>query len=299
MNPAPRFLRLGLLLAGLVLLPGRAAAAAPAATGLRGEPAARARSLEAKAADRYWAGSPAGALRLYQEALRQWHALDDIHGIIRCRTSILGLLGGAADGAVRAEWLRQTREIWDAYQAAAGPAGAGPGADFSRSQTLIQHSVLLAALEAQPADAAGAGAALREARLAANRLPDGEQRRWRLTLDNLEARLRLAEGGTAAAARLLDAPVPAYTELGPDRGAVREAALHHLMAARMSRDRERWAEAAARLETALGGFRLLGQSDWMQTCLEELVAVCRHEGREEAAGKYQLRLDALRRALAP
>jgi hypothetical protein len=293
------FRRLLWLILGSGLLLGRGAATPADLPDARAEAATRALSVEATAADRYWAGSPAGAMSLYQEALKQWHALDDIHGIIRCRTSMFGLLRETTDAAVRAEWLRQTREIWGTYQATAGPTGAQPSAEFWRSQILIQHSILLAALEAQPPDLAAGGEALREARRAAGRLPAGEQRVWQLALGNLEARLHLAGGDAAAAARLLEASVATYAELGRDRDAVREVALNRFLAARLLQDQHRWPEAVARLETALDGFRLLGQTEWMQACLGNLVDVSRHQGREETARQYQLRLDALRRALAP
>ena len=73
---------------------------------LRSEQATLARSFEINAADQYWAGNPVRAMQLYREVLSQWHALDDVHGIVRCRTAILSLLRETGNRADQAEWLR-------------------------------------------------------------------------------------------------------------------------------------------------------------------------------------------------
>ena len=266
---------------------------------LRSEQATLARTVEEKAADLGWAGDAVRALQAYRDALAAWHALDDVHGIIRCRTAIFSLLRETGTAADQADWLRQTREIWAAYQATSEAGGARPGEEFWRSQTLLNHSILVWALEAQPADLPAAENALRELRASTAHLPADEQRRWPVALRNLEARIRLAQGDPKAAARLLQAPLPLYADLGEDREAVREVAQNWYLAARTMAAPERWSDALVRYQAALEGFRSLGQVRWIQTCLEGMVDVCRRGGQPALAQKFQLRLDAQRRSLQP
>ena len=282
---------------GCSLLVAGMAAPTPAGTVLRSEQATLARSYEVNAADQYWSGNPVRAMQMYREVLGQWHALDDVHGIVRCRTAILSLLRETGDRADQAEWLRQTREIWAAYQATSGAAGAPPSDEQWRSQALLNHSILVWALESQPADLAAAEGALREVRGATARLPADEQRRWQIALRNLDARIRLAQGDAAAAARLLQAPLPAYAELGEDREAVREAAQSWYLAARLASVPDRWRDAVQRYQTALDGFRSVGQVRWIRTCLEEMAEACRRGGQLALARQFQLRLESQRRSL--
>ena len=289
--------RLILLGLGCSLL--TAGLAGPARTGpvLRSEQAALARSFEVKAADQSWAGNPARAMELYRAVLNQWHALDDVHGIVRCRTAILSLLRETGSRADQAEWLRQTREIWATYQATSRVAGLPPSDDEWRSQALLNHSILVWALESQPTDLAAAESALREVRSATARLPADEQRRWQIALRNLEARIRLAQGDVAAATSLLQAPLPAYAELGEDREAVREAAQCWYLAAGVASAPDRWQDAVKRYQAALEGFRSVGQIRWIQACLEGMAAACRRGGQPALAQQFQLRLEAQRRSL--
>ncbi len=287
----------------LVFWCGLAAAAFAAAPGtgpvLRSEQAMLARSFEEKAADQCWAGDPARALQTYRDVLNQWQALDDVPGIIRCRTAIFSLLRETGTAADQAQWLQQTREIWAAYQATSGIAGVRPDDEFWRSQTLLNHSILVWALESQPADLPAAEGALREVRNATARLPLGEQRRWQIALRNLEARIRLARGDPMGAARILEAPPPAYAELGGDREAVREVAQCWFLAARTIQGAERWQEALARYQASLEGFRALGQVNWIQACLEGMGDVCRRAGQDALAQQFQRRFEAQRRSLRP
>jgi hypothetical protein len=131
------------------------------------------------------------------------------------------------------------------------------------------------------------------------RLPADEQRRWQIALRNLEARIRLAQGDTAAATRLLQAPLPAYAELGEDREAVREAAQCWYLAARLVSAPDRWQDAVRRYQAALDGFRSVGQVRWIQTCLEEMAEACRRGGQPALARQFQLRLEAQRRSIEP
>jgi hypothetical protein len=195
--------------------------------------------------------------------------------------------------------MRQTREIWAAYQATSGIGGTKPGDDFWRSLTLLNHSILVWALESQPADLPAAESALREVRHGSGKLPANEQRRWQIALRNLEARIHLAQGNPAGAARLLQAPLPSYAELGEDREAVREAAQSWFLAARTIQGADRWQDALARYQTALEGFRSVGQVRWIQACLEGMGDVCRRSGQEALAQQFQLRLEAQRRSLRP
>jgi len=266
---------------------------------LRSEQATLARSFEMKAADQYWAGDPGRAMELYRNVLGQWHALDDVHGIVRCRTAILSLLRETGNRADQTEWLRRTREIWAAYQATSGAAGVPPSVEQWRSEALLDHSILVWALESLPPDLAAAESALREMRGATARLPADEQRRWQIALRNLEARIRLAQGDTTAAARLLQAPLPTYAELGEDREAVRETAQCWYLAAQLVSGPDRWRDAVRRYETALEGFRCVGQARWIQTCLERMTDVCRRGGQPALAQQFQLRQDAQRRSLDP
>jgi hypothetical protein len=288
----------------LLILGGSLAAASFAAaprTGpvLRSEQAVRARAFEEKAADAGWAGDPVRAMQAYRDVLNQWHALDDIDGIIRCRTAIFSLLRETGTAKDQAEWLRQTREIWATYQAASGAGGAQPGDEFWRSQTLLNHSILVGALETQPADLPAAQNALREIRNGAAKLPADEQRRWQIALRNLEARIHLAQGDLAGAGRLLQTPLLSYAELGEDREAVREAAQSWYLSARTVQGAGRWPDALARYQAALEGFRSLGQVRWIQTCLEDMEDVCRRAGQDALAQQFQLRLEAQRRSLRP
>jgi tetratricopeptide (TPR) repeat protein len=266
---------------------------------LRSAQATLARSFEEKAADLSWAGEPVRAMQTYRDVLNQWHALDDIDGIIRCRTAIFSLLRETGTAKDQAEWLRQTREIWATYQATSVAGGAQPGEEFWRSLTLLNHSILVGALEAQPADLPGAEGALREVRNGAARLSAGEQRRWQIASRNLEARIHLAQGDPVGAASLLKAPIPSYAEMGEDREAVREAAQSWYLAARTTQGAGHWADALARYQTALEGFRSLGQVRWIQSCLEGMEDVCRRAGQDALAQQFQLRLDAQRRSLRP
>ena len=292
--------RLPLLFALACSLATASFAAAPR-TGpvLRSEQATLARSFEEKAADLGWAGDPVRAMQAYRDVLNQWHALDDIDGIIRCRTAIFSLLRETGTAKDQAEWLRQTREIWATFQATSGAGGAQPSDEFWRSQTLLNHSILVWALETQPADLPAAENALREVRNGAARLSVGEQRRWQIALRNLEARIHLAQGDPAGAARLLQPPLPTYAGLGEDREAVREVAQSWYLAARTTQGAERWQDALARYRTALEGFRSLGQVRWIQTCLENMEDVCRRAGQDALARQFQLRLEAQRRSLQP
>jgi hypothetical protein len=290
-----------LILLGLCFSLRVAGAAGTKAAGpvLRSEQATLARSFEEKAADSYWAGDPARAIELYRQVLNQWHALDDIHGIVRCRTAILSVLRETGSRADQEEWLRQTREIWAAYQATSGVEGLPPSDEQWRSQALLNHSILVWALESQPADLPAAERALGEVRAATARLPEDEQRRWRIALRNLEARLRLAQGDAGAAARLLQMPLPAYAELGEDREAVREAAQCWYLAAGLDGAPDRWQDAVQRYETALEGFRAVAQVRWIQACLDGMAAACRRGGQPALAQQFQLRLEAQRRSLEP
>jgi hypothetical protein len=288
-----------LLIVGCGLAAASFAAAPRTGPLLRSEQASRARAFEEKAADAGWAGDPVRAIQAYRDVLSQWHALDDIDGIIRCRTAIFSLLRETGTPQDRAEWLRQTREIWAAYQATAGVTGAQSGDEFWRSQTLLNHSILVGALEAQPADLPAAENALREIRNGAAKLPADEQRRWQIALRNLEARIRLAQGDPAGATRLLQAPLPSYAELGEDREAVREAAQSWYLSARTIQGAERWRDVLAHYEVALEGFRSLGQVRWIQSCLENMEDVCRRAGQEALAQQFHLRQEAQRRSLQP
>ena len=204
--------------------------------------------------------------------------------------------GTAAD---QAEWLRQTSEIWATYQATSGVAGAGKDDESWRSQMLLNHSILVHALESQPADLPAAEKALGEVRNGAARLPADEQRRWQIALRNLEARIHLAKGDPAGAARLLQAPLPSYAELGEDREAVREVAQSWFLAARTIQGAEHWQDALNRYQAALEGFRSLGQVRWIQACLEGMGEVCRRSGQDALAQQFQLRLEAQRRSIRP
>jgi tetratricopeptide (TPR) repeat protein len=258
-----------------------------------------ARSFEEKAADESWAGDTVRAMQAYRDVLKQWHALDDIHGIIRCRTAIFSLLRDTGTPADQAEWLRQTREIWAAYAATSAAAGAKPDEESGRSQILLNHSILVFALESRPADVTAAASALREVRSGVARLPAPEQRRWGIAARNLEARIHIAQGDPAGAARLLEAPLPTYAELGEDREAVRETAQSWFLAAQMIQGAGRWQDALARYQAALEGFRALGQVRWIQSCLEGMADVCRGGGQDALAQQFQLRLEAQRRSLKP
>jgi tetratricopeptide (TPR) repeat protein len=287
----------------LVLWCGAAAAGFAAAprtvSAIHSGQATLARSLEEKAADECWAGDTVRAMQTYRDVLNQWHALDDIDGIIRCRTAIFSLLRETGTMADEAEWLRQTREIWATYQATSAAGGAKPGDEFWRSQMLLNHSILVFALESQPADLSTAGNALRDVRNGTARLPADEQRRWQIALRNLEARIHLAQGDREGAVRILQAPLPAYVELGEDRDAVREVAQSWFLAARTIQGAERWQDALAHYQAALEGFRALGQVRWIQSCLEGMSEVCRRGGQDALAQQFQLRLEAQRRSLRP
>jgi tetratricopeptide (TPR) repeat protein len=296
MNTTRFLIVLGL---GCSLLAGGFAGTKNTGPALRSEQAELARTIEVKAADECWAGNTVRAMELYRGVLRQWHALDDIHGIVRCRTAILSLLRDTGSRADQEDWLRQTREIWAAYQATSGATGAAAQEDQWRSQVLLSHSILVSALESQPADLASAGSALQEVRGAVARLPADEQRRWQIALRNLEARIRIAQGDATSAGRLLGAPLPAYAELGGDREAVREAAQCWLLAARLVSAPDRWRDAIQRYQAALDGFRSVGQVRWIQACLEEMADVCRRGGQPALAQQFQLRLEAQRRGLEP
>ncbi len=266
---------------------------------LRSGQAAMARSFEEKAADECWAGDTARAMQAYRDVLKQWHALDDIHGIIRCRTAIFSLLRDTGIPADQAEWLRQTREIWAAYQATSAAAGAKPDEESGRSQILLNHSILVYALESRPADLPAAADALREARSGVARLPATEQRRWEIAMRNLDGRIHIAQGDPAGAARILESPLPTYAELGEDREAVRETAQSWYLAAQMIQEAGRWRESLARYQAALEGFRALGQTRWIQSCLEGMADVSRRGGQDSLAQQFQLRLEAQRLSLQP
>jgi hypothetical protein len=288
-----------LFLLGCSLAAASFAAAPRTGPILRSEQATRARAFEEKAADAGWAGDPVRAMQIYRDVLNQWHALDDIDGIIRCRTAIFSLLRETGTAKDQEEWLRQTREIWATYQATSGAGDSQRGDEFWRSQTLLNHSILVGALEVHPADLPTAENALREIRNGAARLSPGEQRRWQIAIRNMDARIHLAQGDPAGAARLLQTPLPTYAELGEDREAVREVAQSWYLAARTIQGTDRWPDALARYQTALEGFRSLGQVRWIQTCLEGMEDVCRRAGQDALAQQFHLRLEAQRRSLQP
>lgn len=285
-----------ILALGYCLATAGSANASPTIPVVRSDQAIQARALEEQAADLAWAGDSIRAMKTYRDALTQWQALDNIDGIIRSRTAIFSLLREVGTPKEQAAWLSQTREIWAAYQATAKASGVRPGTGYWRSQLLLSHSILVNALEMQPADLAAAENALREVRRDAAKLPADEQLRWKIALRNLDARVHLAQGDLAGAARLLQAPLPAYAALGEDRDSIREVAQSWYLAAQTVQKPEHWPEALAQYQEALKGFHALGQVRWIQSCLEEMAEVCHRAGRETLARQFQLRLDAQRRS---